>query len=289
MIEELKADVEASVFRIAPEREDELAVFFSNRTPQFVWTNKAKRLPSVNTQSAQMFLPAPGLTLLWAAALQSWVLYDEHLKESAKGSQMFSLFGSGRRIAAIGCFEWALVHFSDPSIAAPDGVLAPHAAPAAGSDEHVANELFLAAIAWILHHEIAHLQLGHTSITAIPTQEETDADTRALSWILDQESDEARRKKRVLGACVAILLITVLDLNTGSFRDRTHPRAFDRMFRMLEQARLPDNHVAFSFCTTMIRVEMSKLQIPIVVNDGTSWREICYEHLSALRSLTVNE
>src|SRR5688572_25369138 len=143
MIGELKDDIEASVFRIAPERDEELAAIFADRAPIFVWTDKPKALPSVNIQSAEIFLPAPGLTLLWAAALQSWVLYDEHVKEATKGSQMFYLFGSPRRVVAIASFEWALAHFSDPALAAPQRVLVPHAAPAEASDERVANELFL--------------------------------------------------------------------------------------------------------------------------------------------------
>jgi len=282
-IEDLRKDIEASVFRIAPERETELRTFFRDRRPQFLWGNRPRSLPKVNPQDAVIYLDWPGLTLLWAAAFQYWVLYNEH--SNAHADETFRLFGSERRVTAIATFEWALRNFSDPKVSRPDGLPTPSATSPYASDKHVANELFLAAVAWILLHEIAHLQLNHTYVTAIPREEETRADADALSWILDHEHDKPRRTKRILGVCVAILLITALDLDRGSFMDTTHPRAFDRMFALLEQATLEDDHVAFAFCTTMIRVELAKLQLPIPPGNSASWREICYEHLAALHEL----
>src|SRR5262249_20169272 len=38
----------------------------------------------------------------------------------------------------------------------------PHPEIAHGSDEHCATQLFLAASAFLLHHEFAHLRLGHS-------------------------------------------------------------------------------------------------------------------------------
>jgi hypothetical protein len=62
------------------------------------------------------------------------------------------------------------------------------------SDEHVATELNLSAIGWMLHHEIAHVVLGHAFIgTAFAHQEELEADHYATNWLLEGQHPDAHR------------------------------------------------------------------------------------------------
>ncbi|MBD4053771.1 cell death peptidase Lit, partial [Xanthomonas citri pv. citri] len=81
-------------------------------------------------------------------------------------------------------------------------------------DSQVASEIFLCAIAWILHHEISHVVLQHPLVTtAFSTQEEREADSHATKWILGNLYESAPElKKRALGIATAVLCIQSLEV-----------------------------------------------------------------------------
>ena len=282
-IQELKLDVEESVFRIAPERAGELRKFFAERQVKFQWSDTRSGV-TVDTATARITLPRPFLMLLWAASLQYWVIYSEYVEEQGK-TDSFDLAGTTRRCTAQTVFIRALQQFRmQRQFPDEPGIPTPCANPES-EDEIVANELFLAAIAWILLHEIGHLRLNHSTVSANAKEEEDLADKEATTWVLQLEKDQLRRRKRIFGICVALLLITALDLNRGEFDNDSHPRAFDRMYACLKTAALPNNDKAFAFCIVMIRTHLATVRLLCPPEEGGTWEDEFNSHLLWLRNL----
>jgi len=280
-IEFLAQSAEFAILSLAPERWKSLNDDSSFQKVSFAWTDAPKRLPSIKLPSGAITIPTPGATLIWAAAYQYWVLYSEYLEDQKAGVAFFNLLSTLRRTKAQLTYFWALNHYQHPSQARfPD---LPDPADTGDEDVQVANELYLAALGWILHHEFAHLRCNHPPVTAIEHQEEKQADLEATKWIFEACTDPAQRKKRALGMCVAILLLTAIGLEAGDFDDRTHPKAFVRLDYCLGAAGLDDDHIAFAFSTLMMRVHLTVAGIQLPSSDGAqSHREIFSDHLYAI-------
>jgi hypothetical protein len=280
----LAPDVEASVFMIAPERLQLLQLAFKDHTPSFKWPNTISALPSVAISTGVISIPVSGAELLWAASLHYWILYDEYTKDQSNGKCVFDLTGNSRRVNALRAFQWAVDSFKGTTVSRPPDIPAPAKNPSPFSDIHVANELFLTATAWILHHELAHLRCLHPSITTISREEEKEADLSATEWILELEKNPQRRQKRVLGMCVAILVITALDLDTGLFDDQTHPKVFERFSYCLDAAKLDDDHVAYAFSVLMMQIHLTTCKHSLPTPREATFKDLFYDHLFAIRS-----
>jgi Peptidase U49 len=280
-IDSLAKSAEMTILTLAPERWKSLIDEDDLQKVSFAWTDSAKCLPSIKLPSGAITIPKPGATLIWAAAYQYWVLYLEYLKDQNAGAEFFSLVSTLRRTKAQLTYFWALHHYEHPSQARfPD---LPDPTDTDDEDVRVANELYLVALGWILHHEFAHLRCNHPPISAIEHQEEKQADLEATKWIFEACTDTAQRKKRALGMSVAILLLTAIGLKSGDFDDRTHPKAFVRLDYCLEAAGLDDDHIAFAFSTLMMRVHLTSAGIGLPSSDGAqSHREVFSDHLYAV-------
>jgi hypothetical protein len=284
LTESIRNAAEASLLRIAPEKWDALLASEHLKRLSFTWTDTPSKLPSILVPSGEIRIPTPGANLLWATAYKYWVLYSEYTADQTAGDTTFDLQKTPRRLKAQQTFCSALARFTNPSISLPSFV--PSSSDTHDDDVRVTNELFLAALAWILHHELAHLRCNHPPHTAISRQEESQADAEATTWIFSTVSDPAQRKKRALGMCVAILLLNAICLKDGNFDDSTHPKAFVRLYNCLELADLDDNHVAYAFCTLMIRVHMLTFGYLIPEDyNADSHLAIFSEHLVAIAQI----
>ncbi|WP_417384174.1 phage exclusion protein Lit family protein [Gimesia sp.] len=95
--------------------------------------------------------------------------------------------------------------------------------------------IFLNALAFIIHHELAHIQLGHVGVESdLSIQQEYDADATAAEWILGVDvADEFDYLVRHLGVAIALLWFTSL-----AFREKfvidSHPPSWKRLLAALE-------------------------------------------------------
>ena len=278
---ELKDSTEESILRIAPEKMEQLTEVFENHTPSFEWPNRAAKMPSVDPRTGVIYIPPAAAELIWAAAYQYWVIYGEYTRDQASRKTEFNLLGSRRRIEAQLVYHWALSHYRNPEIPRTEELPAPRSDPPHASDLHVANELFRAAIAWMLHHEIAHLRCGHSTVSARSRDEEKEADLAATSWIFSPDCSDAEREKRALGLCIAILVITSIDLDAGIFDDSTHPKIFHRFDYCLEAVGLDDD-VAYAFSVVMLRLHLTTCGHGVPASREAPFKELFGDHLCAV-------
>ncbi len=117
----------------------------------------------------------------------------------------------------------------------PEGVLS-----TLNDDERRYSQgIFCYATAFILLHELAHLDYGHTGCDGYRSiEQENQADRFALNWLLDSATNssknpQARRINVLLGVAVALLWLTVINVFLGPRESTTHPEGYDRLFQIL--------------------------------------------------------
>lgn len=126
---------------------------------------------------------------------------------------------------AVNLYQWAIRCVRDKAYAPwPAGAPRPTRKPVPGSPLHIANEVFLTAVAWMLLHEAGHLERGHPFLTSSHSlDEEHEADFFATNHVLGGIANENVRFKRSVGIVVANPLILLLEFINGPVASRTHP------------------------------------------------------------------
>jgi hypothetical protein len=107
--------------------------------------------------------------------------------------------------------------------------------------------LFRFASAFILLHELAHLDFGHRRESGYKSiEQEKDADRFAAEWLLEaasnnQSNSRARRLNVLFGMLIALLWPTVFNIYLGRSQMSSHPQAYDRLFQVLDYGVDPTN------------------------------------------------
>jgi hypothetical protein len=112
--------------------------------------------------------------------------------------------------------------------------------------------LFLCALAWIVHHEIAHIRLNHQAlVTTCSIAEERDADIEATKWILDKSTVPQESRKRTFGIAAAILALQGFHSPDQFVALKTHPSAFERIDYCLSEAGISEDDEVFGSVRTV--------------------------------------
>jgi len=206
-----------------------------------------------------------GAEVTWAAAF-AYVMVHKHFKESRDRDLIFAdhqdteslpqllEFAFDRRVTERSERPWP-VHLPAPTF--PDANR--------GIDYvDLARELWLCAIGWILHHELAHIRLGHLEKTLADLDDEVAADNKATEWVLGGLEDEEMKVKRSLGMAIAVVLVAGLSLHRDSraaVGRRTHPPAGERILRALSHPSFADNHPAQEFACVAVKIHLDRFGI----------------------------
>ena len=153
-----------------------------------------------------------------------------------------------------------------------------------------AGEMALAALAYILHHEVAHLSLKHEGCGMLDPQwtldEEREADSYAVDWILDDAPDRsAPVGKRAWGMVIALSFLTTIELvatvrfGTDQSARRTHPHSHARLDKAVKHDRVqcdpPTRETVLQLACASLLVPIRAVDLPL---DGT-FKDFaaCYE------------
>lgn len=257
----LQDSLAGSVFAIAPERQGELKAVVSSHDLSMVISDDRGFSVRINPQSGDITVPIAAMEYVWACAHAFMVFYDEYGAAQRRGDDQFDITQSPRGQDAVRLFNWALRNMQlsgvDPW---PADLPKPEASPTPKSDAHIANEVYLCAMSWILHHEIAHKRLNHPpQAMSNALQEEQDADRVATEWILHQVNDASMQQKRTLGIVIAILSIQAHESLTHSASDlQTHPRAFQRLAACLYQYNIDENDEVLAVAAANLQILLAQ-------------------------------
>lgn len=282
----LAQTIAASPFRVAPEAAAALDAFLRANDLVLEITDDPTVFAEVIPPRGPIRIGIHALDLLWAAAHSYLVLFDEHEKANRRGAELFEVGATTRTRSAFELYRWALEQYLSRTTSAwPSPSILPLASPECGTEAHATNELFLVAIAWIIHHEIAHVRLKHDNLFVRPIEEETAADKQATLWVCTGTEISSELQKRALGMATAILVLAACDLKTARTASVTHPLSFERLMLSLDHSGLAEDSKVFAFVYVLIQIHVAEVGEEFHRADG-SFRDMCVDGCLEIRSLS---
>lgn len=285
-ISQLFTAIAASPFRIAPEVAHELEREVGDRNIELEFTDKPLVYAEYVPERSTIRLGVSFLSALWTAAHAYIVAYHEYQAAQRAGATYFSLGETARVANAYHLYREARntvaqrQHFTWP-VEAPK----PQRYPFEHTDGHIANELFLVAVAWIVHHEIAHARLGHDDLTTAQIAEEVAADTSATRWVCEGEQDPQRLHKRAMGIATATMFLLSLDLQVGRLTTTSHPPSYERLINNIDIARLEDDQMLYAFAFVLLDIHLAEIGLSDRVPKTGTFRDMCVSACMLLHSL----
>jgi hypothetical protein len=277
---ELQAAIAGAPFRITPEREHELGDWVYHEDIALDLIDQKGFTFHVLTQRKKIQTSIATLEYLWATSHTHLVLYDEYVQAQLRGDEQFNTGKNYRLRSALELSRWAMENLASSGVQPwPESLLKPCAEPEYGSDGHKANELFLCSFAWMMHHELAHVRLGHNAvITSRSLEEEKEADVEATKWILTRCPNPAQVQKRVYGMVAAILALKAISNPSDSSVMQTHPHTFERLDYCLRESGVNPDNEAYAFAACVMQIQLASRGVT-VAHDGKTFQDIYSEYL----------
>lgn len=276
----LEQQIAGAAFNVAPEKANVCAQHRDDHRIEFVIEDESgfgiRVRPNTDTQDPEIVLPIAALEYLWAFSHYCWVLTQEYASAQRTGASQFDCKGNQRLRESWSVLEWARSNLEGTGTAPwPKSGPRPKQDSYSADDACVATELFLCALAWIVHHEIGHVVLKHPLVsTAFSVQEEQAADQHATDWLLGGlEPGDPRLKKRALGLAVAVLCLQSLEVTSTSCLRNTHPAAHDRIFANTSRHQCGNEEVVEAMCTVILQYLFHENGIAANV-DGATFADI---------------
>jgi hypothetical protein len=274
--------IAASPFNMAPEKAAALKADLRLEKFELLLSDDPKYSIRVDINTTAATLPIFALEYLWCFSLMFLALSEEYAAAQQRGDSTFDWRESPRVSEAIELLNWAYARMNKGDRTPwPQGTLQPVKTPTHGSAEHAVNEVFLCALAWSIHHEIAHVRLGHGIETTYSTREENQADAEATDWCFPAGLSDAILTKRQLGMAVALLAVQFLETPQGNHsKVGSHPPAVERIHRCFDQAGVPMDGIVRAATAVAVQLQLANLGIDAVL-DGDSWDDIMIGNLMA--------
>lgn len=286
---ELRNAIAGCAFRIAPERDSELAELRDLCNLTVTLVDEPGFNIRVSLLERKIMINIAALEFLWASVHAHLILYNEYCLADRSGSSTFDTGGTERSRKAMELLAWAVQNIlADGTELWPAALPRPERFPIEKSDGYVTNELFLCALAWIIHHEIAHIRLNHqTPITTCSIAEEKEADVAATKWILEKSTVLQESRKRTFGIAAAILALQGFRSPSQFITPKTHPSTSERIDYCLTAAGVTENDEVFAFAAVTMQIQLACLGIDRKF-DGNTFRELYSEYLMEFSRSKMN-
>jgi hypothetical protein len=272
-----------ALINIAPEKGEEVLALIKKHKIEFVLEDNPYfdfYATTVEHDHHRIAVSVRGLEVLWALSYLDWVLYRAAQEAARANSTSDFEFRAHEVAARAGALaDWALTHAVDALTDTPWPADLPQPAAARSvtptatggatttdveevSDERMADEIFLCAVAWILHHELAHIEAGHTDVVTVDSvADERAADAAATQWILDGVTDDIVIQKRGLGIAAATVALAALELQLPAadpHAARSHPKAAERLRAALSHTAFGGDHVVLYFAVIALKAHFDR-------------------------------
>jgi hypothetical protein len=275
----------------APEKAAEVAAAVKHFNISFDIDNEAARIKFYaqhrkDRAARKIVVGIRCLPRLWATSFAYFKLYNAAaaVTQAGKAGDVANVdFAAQPGLkAARGLLQWAILTevklrlderdgktLEDFQEFPPEGLPVPFAPAAPGSDEEVADQLSYMALAFILHHELAHIRMEHIAMDrnwirdikdrirwakgqrkknlVLELQHEytryvlveKEADTEAARWMLEGAEDPDQFMKRILGVAIGLSWLASTDPYIGPTNHPAYPPAYDRLYQTIEKF-MPD-------------------------------------------------
>lgn len=241
--------------RIAPERVEELAHLTDGVHLEIA--DSARWICEATAGLGVIRVSTRVLEMVWALGFAYWVVYQEMFAGKDLAGARLDPRDYPRVQEALPLARWAIAELSHGAEQPwPATAPQPSASPAEASVEHVADEIALCAMAFFLHHELAHTYVP-TSADEPLLDHERACDAAAAAWILGGALDDKVFQKRALGTAVALLMIASRGIHTGDHDGRNHPLDFDRLVDTLSTYVPPTHDVLWGMTMAILALHTS--------------------------------
>jgi hypothetical protein len=269
---------------VAPEKSQEVLRYVEDHHVTFAVDESSDRiLFQANGRNQRIVVGLRCIARLWASAFAYFRIYTDVAEAKSENPQIRErdLRSSERMREAGDILKWAIetdiaiilaestgLRLDSPLDALPFALPQPFAYAEYASDPHVADELCLMALGYILHHELAHLRLRHEPTTGVVSiLQEKEADRAAADWLLGALDDESNPMfvKRALGIAVGLSWLASLNIYVGTTSRNTHPPAYDRLFQVLSQHVQDGENPVWGMVSLILALHLQ--------NQGVQWGE----------------
>lgn len=285
-IEPLMNAIAASPFRVAPEAADALTNEVNALNISLEFVNNPKKYAEYAPDTTIVRLGTQYLEVLWSAAHAFIIVFDEYEKANRRGEEYFQVGADNRTKAAYALYRKLLqAHVRGQSPDWLDTVVRPMQFPEPDTDAHVANELFLTAVSWVIHHEIAHARLRHENVTVNSVLQESEADRAATDWVRTGTPEPHSLFKRGMGVTCALLHLLAYDLEHGRVTFTTHPPTYERLAANLDRLGFEPSHKVYAFAFVLLEILLAQHGVKVETDKQATFHEMLASACLKVRSL----
>lgn len=290
----LLVELHKDILRCAIEREEDFKREISSFTLQYLESRdficdrdvSAKRI-RISTFAAEA---------IWASTHSTFTLYIEKYQNyDGNQAREINLICDPVLGPAIEPISWALdnlVHGKKTPY--PDGIPAPLAECEiqGNSNEHVSHQISRRTLAALMHHEFAHIRLGHEGCVDI--QAEKDADHESWEWIIsvndadiNSTGNPGEKMLRLLSIANSLVFLLARDIHLNRLPACTHPRSIDRLCDFLSRYNLDENHLVYAYLCAAIPLHAQNASVVIEkqVKPFDTLKECCEHYLEQISRL----
>ena len=184
---------------IAPEKFNKLVEALGKGELELEIFESLDRVHEFDPEKKKIRLATRPIELLWAQSYSYFVWYSEELANVQPNGQQIDAHRKPTVHRALELLRWATEQTATPNREPwPRDAASPEPEPVDQPCAHVAQELSLIAVGFILHHELGHYRLRHQVGENI--DQEREADYEAIDWIMggiDYQSAEFQKGRWV--------------------------------------------------------------------------------------------
>lgn len=261
--------------RISPTKATELGEFSEAKGMSIEYTDDKKFSIRVNLDTKTIKLPIGALNYLWSATHLFVALHEAYVAAQKAHKPILDTASDAATNAAVDLFNWAGKDLIDGNLIWPANAPRPSLTFQAGDLIPLTNEIFLAALAWILHHERAHVELEHPGNSSGPEgiRQEKDADRSASEWVMAGCANELERQKRAYGITTGLLAMALLDSPKLKIPEvKSHPPDMERLIDNLDIAELDPENSVYAYSLVVLQFCIAQYDIKQAEVDGVDGR-----------------
>lgn len=191
-------------------------------------------------QKREIIFSTKVIDLIWITAYATGVMYHTVCKNQDINKEIVEIdINEPKLKTAVNMLESVYQSLKDESALEWDERWPIPDLKSENQDIDLANNLMLGAMAFIFHHEIAHIR-QEQDICGI--QRELDADMKAANWILGEDSN---KETQGLAIVSALIVLNVCGIRLQWWDGIIHPFVYDRLLIVLESffAQTPNSPV----------------------------------------------
>ncbi len=282
-IKYVMSHVHDALVNIAPEKKEKFDELYKDFILEYI--DSQKYIIEVEVQNKKINLSRGAVEIFWATSYGYLMFYEVLFKDhQIKGGTKIVFDDYPELSKPISLLKWIYERWTNNiDTQWPSDLPKPKENPTTDTMEYVAQELCLAATAFALHHELAHLRLDHSMLQNI--DEEKEADLSAVDWLSDklfQDSDPCKIK-RALAISLVFETLTAKSIYTNHYSSASHPDSHIRLFESLDAYIDDPNHFVWQLVCATLSLHFANNKIPIPPKEFDSFHECVMEYILILR------